>query len=74
LIDIIDFVVTVHFSGDPFMTFSAVWHHLFHDVILTTLWRFLPFLFNFKECATYVSDFKLCNIIIIYLRNLFIRK
>jgi hypothetical protein len=43
LIDIIDFVVTVHFSGDPFMTFSAVWRHLFHDVILATLWRFLPF-------------------------------
>jgi hypothetical protein len=35
LIAIIDFVVTVHFSGDPCMTLSAVWRHLFHDVILT---------------------------------------
>jgi hypothetical protein len=49
LIDIIDFVVTVHFSGDSFMTLSAMWRHLFHDIIFTALCRFLLFLFNFKE-------------------------
>ena len=31
------------------MVFSEEWRRLFHDVILTALWRYLPFLFNFKE-------------------------
>jgi hypothetical protein len=31
------------------MILSAEWVNLFHDVILTALWRYLQFLFNFKE-------------------------
>jgi hypothetical protein len=31
------------------MALSAEWCHLFHDVILTAMWRYLPFLYNFRE-------------------------
>jgi hypothetical protein len=60
------------------MALSAEWRHLFLDVILTTMWRYLSFLFNLKDvlfiCAIYVSNFKLFNLIITYLRNLFLKK
>jgi hypothetical protein len=57
------------------MTLSAEWLHLFYDVILTALWRYLLFLFNLKGSllAISVSDLKLCNLIITYLRILFLR-
>jgi hypothetical protein len=60
------------------MALSAEWRHLFLDVILTAMWRYLSFLFNLKDflfiCAKYVSNFILCNLIIAYLRNLFLKK
>jgi hypothetical protein len=43
---------------DPLMTLSAVWRHLFHEVILTAMWHYLPFLFNFEVVIMYKNVYE----------------
>ena len=52
------------------MTLSSGWRHFYSNVTLLT---FLLF-YSGSICAIYVSYLKLCNLIIMYLSNLFLKK
>jgi hypothetical protein len=56
------------------MALSAEWRHLFHDVILTAMWRYLPFLFNFKEVLyvqyLYLKTKKLLSVFPLFMTNM----
>jgi len=73
-----DFEVSCIIVTSCAVQFLTLWLFQQSDVILTAVWRYLPFLFNFEE-VLYVQylylDFKLCNLIITYnLRNLFLKE